>query len=42
MGETPKIDIGLSETDSYKRIIFTNKGPEIIDDLLIKINEKLI
>lgn len=30
MGGIPKLDIGVSKTGSYKRIIFTNDGPEII------------
>ena len=33
MGQTPKIDIGISETGSYRRIVFTNNHPEIIDKI---------
>ena len=30
MGGVPKIDIGISESGNYKRIIFKNNYPEII------------
>jgi hypothetical protein len=36
MGGIPKIDIGISETGNYKRIIFNTKGPEILNDILYR------
>lgn len=35
MGGIPKIDIGISETECYTRIIFKNRLPEIISELIL-------
>lgn len=34
MGGIPKLDIGISETNYYKRIIFVDNNPKILHEIL--------
>lgn len=41
MDKNPKLDIGISETGSYTRIIFRNKVPEITNNLNVTRSQEL-